>query len=90
MAAQKPFFRPRLAASGGIARPSRADEGAQARQFRELVLPHLDGAYNFARYLTRDPTAAECDELNFVRLVYGASSADRFAGLFGRYFAGRI
>ena len=59
MAAQKPFFRPRLAASGGIARPSRADEGAQARQFRELVLPHLDGAYNFARYLTRDPVAAE-------------------------------
>jgi RNA polymerase sigma-70 factor (ECF subfamily) len=30
-----------------------------ARQFRETVLPHLDAAYNFARYLSRDATAAE-------------------------------
>ena len=26
---------------------------------RELVLPHLDGAYNLARYLTRDPVLSE-------------------------------
>jgi len=31
---------------------------ASAR-FREVVLPHLDAAYNFARYLSRDATAAE-------------------------------
>ena len=30
-----------------------------ARQFREVVLPHQDAAYNFARYLSRDATAAE-------------------------------
>jgi RNA polymerase sigma-70 factor (ECF subfamily) len=59
MTARRPFFRPRLAASGGIVRANRADEGEEARRFRELVLPHLDGAYNFARYLTRDPVAAE-------------------------------
>src|SRR5262245_49722300 len=27
-------------------------------RFRELVLPHLDGAYNLARYLMRDPVLA--------------------------------
>ena len=37
----------------------RAVEAAQARRFRETVLPHLDGAFNFARYLTRDAEAAE-------------------------------
>jgi RNA polymerase sigma-70 factor (ECF subfamily) len=57
MTARQPFFRPRLAFSA--ARTNRAAEGDRARQFRELVLPHLDGAYNFARYLTRDATAAE-------------------------------
>jgi len=30
-----------------------------ADQFRLLVLPHLDAAYNYARYLARDGTAAE-------------------------------
>jgi RNA polymerase sigma-70 factor (ECF subfamily) len=30
-----------------------------ARRFRELMLPHLDAAYGFARALTRDPVAAE-------------------------------
>jgi len=59
MTVRKPFFRPRLAASGGIGRAERAGEAAHAARFRELVLPHLDGAYNFARYLTRDPVAAE-------------------------------
>jgi RNA polymerase sigma-70 factor (ECF subfamily) len=54
MTARKPFFRPRLVADP---RPAARDD--QAGRFRELVLPHLDGAYNFARYLTRDPVAAE-------------------------------
>ncbi len=30
-----------------------------ADEFRRLVLPHLDGAYNFACYLTRDPVASQ-------------------------------
>ena len=50
----KPFFRPHLVSdrASGV-----RDE--QARQFRALILPHMDSAYNFARYLARDPTAAE-------------------------------
>ncbi|HEX3888644.1 MAG TPA: sigma-70 family RNA polymerase sigma factor [Phenylobacterium sp.] len=61
MTERKPFFRPRLAFSRGAApaAASRTAEAERARQFRELVLPHLDGAYNFARYLSRDPVAAE-------------------------------
>ena len=71
MIGRKPFFRPHLAFSGGVARgaaapatPSSVPDGAgpdadQTRRFRETILPHLDAAYNFARYLTRDPVAAE-------------------------------
>jgi len=55
MTVRKPFFRPQLAFQRGAAAPP-ADP---ARQFRELILPHLDSAYSFARYLARDPTAAE-------------------------------
>jgi RNA polymerase sigma factor (sigma-70 family) len=50
----KPFFRPHLVSDRGS--DARGDE---ARQFRALILPHMDGAYNFARYLARDATAAE-------------------------------
>ncbi len=32
---------------------------AQLQKFHELILPHLDGAYNIARYLTRDPVLAQ-------------------------------
>jgi RNA polymerase sigma factor (sigma-70 family) len=32
---------------------------SETNRFRTIILPHLDSAYNFARYLTRDPTAAE-------------------------------
>jgi len=32
---------------------------AEAQRFRALVLPHLDAAYGFARYLTRDASQAE-------------------------------
>ena len=55
MSGRKPFFRPQLAFRRD-APPAPADP---ARQFRELILPHLDSAYNFARYLSRDATAAE-------------------------------
>jgi RNA polymerase sigma-70 factor (ECF subfamily) len=33
--------------------------GSQPNEFRRLILPHLDGAYNLARYLTRDPVLSE-------------------------------
>src|SRR5215212_7490095 len=39
--------------------PMTAEQTALARRFRELMLPHLDAAYNLARYLLRDPIAAE-------------------------------
>ena len=42
------LFRPR-ATSGTL-----AAGGGQAQEFERLILPHLDGAYNLARYLTRD------------------------------------
>lgn len=34
-------------------------EADAARRFRERVLPHLDGAYRYARHLARDPADAE-------------------------------
>jgi RNA polymerase sigma factor (sigma-70 family) len=49
-------FRPRRAFSQGA---TRAPESDHTRQFRDLILPHLDSAYSFARYLARDATAAE-------------------------------
>jgi RNA polymerase sigma-70 factor (ECF subfamily) len=50
------FFRPRLVSS---ARRREQGDAALAEQFRLAMLPHLDSAYNFARYLSRDATAAE-------------------------------
>lgn len=53
------LFTPRLAAGDGPA-PGRSLPGAgQADEFRRLILPHLDGAYNLARYLTRDAVLSE-------------------------------
>jgi RNA polymerase sigma-70 factor (ECF subfamily) len=43
------LFTPRLAASN-------ADHSTS---FRQLIVPHLDGAYNLACYLTRDPVLSE-------------------------------
>lgn len=47
------FLRPHL-----VVRPSRS-ESERAERFRRTILPHLDAAFALARYLTRDPTAAE-------------------------------
>jgi RNA polymerase sigma-70 factor (ECF subfamily) len=41
------------------ARKRAADEAARAEAFRAAILPHLDGAYTLARYLTRDPELSE-------------------------------
>ena len=52
------FLRP-FAASRGPA-PDRPPSGAgNLQRFHQLILPHLDGAYNLARYLTRDPILAD-------------------------------
>lgn len=37
----------------------RAAGDGQVQQFHAMILPHLDGAYNLARYLTRDPVLSE-------------------------------
>jgi RNA polymerase sigma factor (sigma-70 family) len=34
-------------------------ESVQLARFHELILPHLDAAYNLARYLAREPAAAD-------------------------------
>lgn len=55
------LLRPRLVFSGrrrsdDIRAP---DPGDRAERFRRIMLPHMDAAYNLARYLSRDATAAE-------------------------------
>lgn len=53
------LFWPRLATSGGR-RTEEARAGQdKAEAFRRTMMPHMDAAYNLARYLTRDPSAAE-------------------------------
>jgi RNA polymerase sigma-70 factor (ECF subfamily) len=53
------LFTPRLAASNGSA-PGFPPPGAdQSSLFRQVIVPHLDGAYNLACYLTRDPVLSE-------------------------------
>jgi RNA polymerase sigma factor (sigma-70 family) len=42
-----------------VAEPEPPLSTAEAQRFRTLVLPHLDAAYGFARYLTRDASQAE-------------------------------
>jgi RNA polymerase sigma-70 factor (ECF subfamily) len=39
--------------------PRRTAGDVQVQRFQALVLPHLDGAYNLARYLTRDPVLSD-------------------------------
>jgi RNA polymerase sigma-70 factor (ECF subfamily) len=53
------FFRPHLVSGHDVAvgpAPVRRDDAAR---FREEMLPHMDAAYSFARFLARDPVAAE-------------------------------
>ena len=52
------LFTPRLAIKGQA--PGSTEPGAgHTDRFKQLILPHLDGAYNLARYLTRDPVLSE-------------------------------
>lgn len=56
---KRSFFSPRLATRDGSRVGESDTERDQAVAFRTLMLPHLDAAYNLARYLTRDPVMAE-------------------------------
>ena len=53
------FFRPRLASSNGRAPGSLPPGAGRTHEFRQTILTHVDGAYNLARYLTRDPVLSE-------------------------------
>jgi RNA polymerase sigma-70 factor (ECF subfamily) len=53
------LFTRRHAAGAGSAPGTASPGAAQADEFRRLVLAHLDGAYNLARYLTRDPDLSQ-------------------------------
>jgi len=53
------IFNRRLAASNGAPPGSRSPGAGHSTDFCELILPHLDGAYNLARFLTRDPVLSE-------------------------------
>jgi RNA polymerase sigma-70 factor (ECF subfamily) len=46
-------------AASGPAPGSHTPGAGQALEFNRLILPHLDGAYNLARYLTRDAVLSE-------------------------------
>ncbi|HVY90475.1 MAG TPA: sigma-70 family RNA polymerase sigma factor [Hyphomonadaceae bacterium] len=72
MAARSLFLLPMLSASAPAdpprvvrLRPAGPDEARtplpppDAERFRDQVMPHLDAAYAFARFLCRDPSAAE-------------------------------
>lgn len=53
------LFAPRLVAANAPAPGSLLPGADLTSRFRQLVLPHLDGAYNLACYLTRDPVLSE-------------------------------
>ena len=53
------FFWPRLATSTDRGSEEARERHDKAEAFRRTMMPHMDAAYNLARYLTRDPTAAE-------------------------------
>jgi RNA polymerase sigma factor (sigma-70 family) len=53
------LFRPFLVGGAKSAAAVATRSPDHAARFRELMLPHLDAAYNFARWLATDPVAAE-------------------------------
>ena len=59
--------------------PGDSPPGAgHAQEFQRLILPHLDGAYNLARFLTRD--AAMSDDVVQDALLRAFRSFDQFHG----------
>ena len=62
--------------------PLFSDERSRAQRFERIVAPHLDAAYNFARWLTRDERNAEdiCQEA----CLRAFKSLDGFQGDSGR------
>jgi RNA polymerase sigma factor (sigma-70 family) len=55
----KPPSAGRDEACGQLPAEGSIPESTQLARFRELILPHLDAAYNLARYLAREPAAAD-------------------------------
>ncbi|MDR3100886.1 MAG: RNA polymerase sigma factor [Paraburkholderia sp.] len=49
----------RAAQDGAHEMHGRADDAQRSRRFQALALPHLDAAYNLARWLSRNPGDAE-------------------------------
>jgi RNA polymerase sigma-70 factor (ECF subfamily) len=74
-----PFvFTRRSSASNGPASDRNASDAAHVQDFRQLILPHLDGAYNLARYLTRDPVLS--DDVVQDALLRAFRAFDQFRG----------
>ena len=72
------LFRARSRASEGSA-PGLPRPGADQRErFRQLILPHLDGAYNLACYLTRDPVLSE--DIVQDAIIRALRAIDQFRG----------
>jgi RNA polymerase sigma factor (sigma-70 family) len=44
---------------GTVVEGSSSGGAGMAADFQRTIVPHLDGAYNLARYLTRDPVVSE-------------------------------
>jgi RNA polymerase sigma-70 factor (ECF subfamily) len=53
------LFWPRLVASGGRREEEAPLQRDKAERFRHFMLPHMHAAFTLARYLTRDPAAAD-------------------------------
>src|SRR3954462_12171122 len=68
-------LRPESGSSAPGLPPSAAE---LAEKFRKVVLPHLDGAYNLARYLTRD--AALSDDVVQDAMLRAFRSFGQFRG----------
>ena len=64
------------------AEPSRLDEQSRARRFEQIFVAHLDAAYNFARWLTRDERNAE--DIVQEACLRAFKSLDSFHGDSGR------
>jgi RNA polymerase sigma factor (sigma-70 family) len=63
-------FGARFRPGGGPARESSPPRSDYADEFKKVILPHLDGAFNLACYLTRDPGLSEdIVQDSFVRAI---------------------